>query len=43
MLDPGIPVQKKWRLREGVEEKFHGVLAFRFKMDQIGLTYHENG
>ena len=27
LLDPGIPVLKKWRLREEVEEKFHGVLA----------------
>ena len=27
LLDPGIPVPKKWRLREEVEEKFHGVLA----------------
>ena len=27
LLDPWIPVPKKWRLREEVEENFHGVLA----------------
>ena len=30
LLDPGIPVLKKWRLREEVQEKFHGVLALNF-------------
>ena len=35
LLDSGIPVPKKWRLREEVEEKFHGVLVLNLGLKWI--------